>query len=62
VPQRGRSVRYLTLLVPSAEQDAPYEVRGLELRPNGFSVTITVGGLSELVTVEGDTASIAPLP
>jgi heparinase II/III-like protein len=62
VPQSGRSVRYLTLLLPSAEQDPEYAVRDLEIRPNGFSVTVTVGGRSELVTVEGETASIAPLP
>jgi hypothetical protein len=60
VPQRGRSVRYLTLLLPSAEQGAAYGVRDLELRPGGFSLTITFGGLTERVTVDGETASIVP--
>lgn len=62
VPQRGRSVRYLTLLLPTAEPDAPYEVRELELTAGGFSLTITVGGLTDRVVVDGGTASIEPLP
>ena len=59
-PQRGRSVRYLTLLLPSAEQDPAYAIRDLKERAGGFSVTITFAGLAERVTVDGEEASIAP--
>jgi hypothetical protein len=61
VPGRGRSVRYLTLLLPSGEQDAAYDVRDLEVRPGGFSLTITFAGKTERVTVEGEEASISPV-
>lgn len=61
VSQRGRSVRYLTLLLPSAEEDAAYDVRDLEVRPGGFSLTITFGGKTERVIVDGEEASIAPV-
>ena len=62
VPQRGRSVRYLTLLLPTAEPGAAYDVRDLEVTRGGFALTITVGGVTERVTVEGDMASITPVP
>jgi hypothetical protein len=61
VPRRGRSVRYLTLLLPTAEPDARYEIRDLDLRPDGFSVTISVGDMTERVTVDGGEAAVEPL-
>jgi Heparinase II/III-like protein/Heparinase II/III N-terminus len=61
VPRRGRSVRYLTLLLPSAGQDAPYEVRDRVISPGGFSLTITFAGMTERVTVEGEEATIRPV-
>lgn len=50
--QRGRSVRYLTLIVP-AEGRPAVTVSGLRLTSAGYSVTITIGGRSERVTVSG---------
>jgi hypothetical protein len=50
--QHGRTVRYLTLIVP-AEGAPGADVSDLRLTPTGYSVTITIGGRSERLTVSG---------
>ena len=56
----GTSVRYLTLIAPSA--GAPNaQVRSLRLTSTGYAVTITVDGRSERVVASGSTVSITPL-
>lgn len=59
--QRGRSVRYLTLIVPAAGRPEA-TVSGLRLTSSGYSVTITIGGRSERVTVSGTSVWIHELP
>ncbi len=49
---RGRRARYLTLIVP-AEGHPSVEVSDLVVTAAGYSVTITIGGRSERVTVSG---------
>jgi hypothetical protein len=58
--QRGRSVRYLTLIVP-AEGAPDVRVRSLRVTSGGYAVTITIGDRSERVIVSGSSASIRPL-
>lgn len=60
VVKSGRSVRYLTLIVPAAGQPAA-TISGLRTTATGYSVVVTIGGKSERVTVNGTTASIVPL-
>jgi hypothetical protein len=57
VTKTGTSVRYLTLLVPAAAT-ASATVSDLILTPGGFSVRITIGAHSELVTVTSAGSSI----
>lgn len=59
--QRGTSVRYLTLIVPAEGRPAAH-VSGLRLTRAGYSVTVTIGGHSELVTVSGSSIWIHALP
>ena len=49
---QGRRARYLTLIVP-AEGRPSVEVSDLVVTAAGYSVTITIGGRSERVTVSG---------
>ena len=60
VVKTGRSVRYLTLIVPAAGQPAA-TISGLRTTATGYSVVVTIGGKSERVTVSGTVASIVPL-
>ena len=60
VATTGRSVRYLTLLVPAAGTPTA-SVSGLVLTPTGYSVTIAIGGHSERVVVSGTSATITTL-
>jgi hypothetical protein len=59
--QRGRSVRYLTLIVP-ADGAPDARVSGLRLTSTGYTVTVTIGARSERVTVSGSSISIEDLP
>jgi hypothetical protein len=61
VVKSGRSVRYLTLLVPAAATPS-VTVSGLVLTPTGYSVTITIRSQSERVVVSGSNATITTLP
>jgi Heparinase II/III-like protein/Heparinase II/III N-terminus len=58
---RGRSVRYLTLIVP-AEGRPGATVSDLELTSSGYAVTIRIGTRSERVTVSGSTVKLVELP
>jgi hypothetical protein len=58
--QRGKNVRYLTLIVPAAGRPGAV-VSGLHLYDDGYAVTITIGGSSERVIARGSTVSITPL-
>lgn len=49
---RGTSVRFLTLIVP-AEGKPTAAVSNLRLTSTGYSVTISIGGRTQRVTVEG---------
>jgi hypothetical protein len=60
VVMTGKSVRYLTLLVPAAGTPAA-TVSNLRLTSDGYSVVVTIAGKSERVTVSGTTATIVPL-
>jgi hypothetical protein len=55
--KRGRSVRYLTLIVPGAGSPR-VTVSGVALLADGYRMTITVGGRSERVRVSGTTVSV----
>ena len=57
VIKTGRTVRYLTLLVPGRGR-AEASVSGLKLTPSGFRVAVTIAGRTELVTVDGSASSI----
>jgi hypothetical protein len=57
---RGRTARYLTLLVPT--DGAPeVSVREVRLRANGYSLIVTVAGRSEWVTVSGTGVTITSI-
>jgi hypothetical protein len=58
VSKTGRNVRFLTLIVPGAAT-ASASVSALALTPDGFSLTITIDGRSELVSVTADGSSIS---
>jgi hypothetical protein len=60
VVKSGKSIRYLTLIVPAARQ-ASATVSGLRTTASGYTVVVTVGGKSERVTVSATGASITPL-
>ena len=53
----GRTVRYLTLLVPS-EGQAAVSVSELSVTPNGFSLMVTIDGHAEVVSVTPSGSSI----
>lgn len=55
--QRGGKVRYLTLVVPAAGAPAA-SVTNLQVTANGYRFTITIGGRTEQVVVDGTEASI----
>ena len=55
--KRGRSVRYLTLIVPGAGSPR-VTVSGVTLLADGYRMTITVGGRSERVSVSGTSVSV----
>jgi hypothetical protein len=61
VSKAGAAARFLTLLVPGAEV-AEASVSDLELTPQGFSFTVTIGDRSEVVSVDGSSASITGAP
>lgn len=60
VTQRGTSVRYLTLLVPSEGVPAA-TVSGQTVTSDGYSLVVTIGGRSERLVVNGKSATITPL-
>jgi hypothetical protein len=55
--KRGRSVRYLTLIVPGAGSPR-VTVSGVALLADGYRMTITIGGRSERVSVSGTPVSV----
>jgi hypothetical protein len=60
VVKSGRSVRYLTLIVPAAGLPRA-TISGLRTTAGGYTVVVTIGGKSERVTVSATGASIVPL-
>jgi hypothetical protein len=60
VIQRGKTIRYLTLIVPAAGKPAS-GVSQLKLTKTGYSVVVKIGSKSERVVVNGSQVSITPL-
>jgi hypothetical protein len=58
--QRGRSVRYLTLVVPAAGRPVAV-VSGLRLTSTGYTVEIRIGARHERVTVSGSSVWVHEL-
>ncbi len=58
----GTSVRFLTLLVPSATSPRSVAVTRVTLRPGGYTLTVTIGGRSERVTAGTTSSSIVVTP
>jgi hypothetical protein len=58
--QKGKHVRYLTLIVPSSGK-AAVKVSQVSLTNGGYSVTIRIGERSERVTVSGNLVWMRPL-
>jgi hypothetical protein len=56
--QTGRSVRYLTLLVPAKFQPKPV-VKSLRTFPTGYKITLTIGSKTETLTVYGKTVRVS---
>jgi hypothetical protein len=59
---RGRSVRYLTLLVPVRGPDDPVRVTNVRLTSAGWSFDIDVAGIRERVRASAWNSTIATLP
>ena len=57
---RGRTVRYLTLIAVATGRPT-VRVSGLEVRPGGFGLTLTVGSRVEQVLVDGSRIEVTPL-
>lgn len=56
----GRAIRYLTLLVPSADARPRIEVRRLRITPSGFSFWVDVDGRSQRFVVDDRGARVSP--
>jgi hypothetical protein len=57
VIQKGRSVRYITLLVPASGHPRP-KLKSFRAFTGGYQITLTLGGKTETLTVYGKKVSV----
>jgi hypothetical protein len=58
--QRGRSIRYLTLIVPTADAAVSVKLTEVELTTDGWSFVVDIGGARERVRATATSSSIEP--
>ena len=61
VRQTGRSVRFLTLIVPVRDASVAVRVVSAQAFADGFSVVVSIGGRTERMVVHGSSVSIVPV-